>query len=47
MKPIFTVHAGEHLVGSKIEENYPNLRVWVPSKDRGSLLDPFWKVLAV
>jgi len=35
MKPIFTIHAGEYLVGSEIEENYPNLRVWVPSKDTG------------
>ena len=35
MKPIFTVHAGEYLVGSEIEENYPNLRVWIPSKDTG------------
>lgn len=35
MKPIFTVHAGEYLVGSEIEENYPNLRVWLPSKDTG------------
>jgi hypothetical protein len=47
MKPIFTVHAGEHLESSEIEENYPNLRVWVSSKDRGSLLDLFWKFLAV
>lgn len=35
MKPIFTVHAGEYLVGSEIEEKYPDLRVWVPSKDTG------------
>ncbi len=35
MKPIFTVHAGEYLVGSEIEEKYPSLRVWVPSKDSG------------
>lgn len=35
MKPIFTVHAGEYLVGSEIEEQFPDLRVWVPSKDTG------------
>jgi len=35
MRPIFTVHAGEYLVGSAIEETFPNLRVWVPSKDDG------------
>jgi hypothetical protein len=35
MKPIFTVHAGEYLFASRIEEKYPNLRVWIPSKDTG------------
>ena len=35
MKPLFTVHAGEYLVGSYIEENFKNLNVWVPSKDTG------------
>lgn len=35
MRPIFTVHAGEYLVGSAIEEKFPDLRVWVPSKDDG------------
>jgi len=35
MKPIFTIHAGEYLVGSYIEENYKNLNVWLPSKDTG------------
>jgi len=35
MKPIFTIHAGEYLVGSKIEELFPNLRVWVPARDSG------------
>ena len=35
MKPIFTIHAGEYLVGSYIEENYKNLNVWIPSKDTG------------
>jgi len=35
MKPLFTVHAGEYLVGSYIEEHYPKWNVWVPSKDTG------------
>ena len=35
MKPLFTVHAGEYLVGSYIEEHYPKWDVWVPSKDTG------------
>jgi hypothetical protein len=33
MKPIFTVDAGEYLVGEKLERR--GLRVWVPSKDAG------------
>ena len=35
MKPIFTVHAGEYLVGEHIEHTYPRWNVWVPSKDTG------------
>ena len=35
MKSLFTVHAGEYLVGSYIEEHYPKWSVWVPSKDTG------------
>ncbi len=35
MKPLFTVHAGEYLVGSHIEKCYPKWNVWVPSKDTG------------
>jgi hypothetical protein len=35
MRPIFTIHAGEYLVATKIEESFPSLRVWVPSKDSG------------
>jgi hypothetical protein len=35
MKPLFTVHAGEYLVGSHIEHNFKKLHVWVPSKDTG------------
>ena len=35
MKPIFSVHAGEYLVGTHIEENFKHLNVWLPSKDTG------------
>jgi hypothetical protein len=35
MKSLFTVHAGEYLVGSHIEQRYPRWNVWVPSKDTG------------
>lgn len=36
MKPLFTVHAGEYLVGEYIERTYPRWNVWVPSKDTGT-----------
>ncbi len=40
MKPIFTIHAGEYLVGSHIEENLVDkfgnkVNVWIPSRDTG------------
>jgi len=35
MRPIFSVHAGEYLVGTHIEENYKNLNLWIPAKDTG------------
>jgi hypothetical protein len=35
MKPLFTVHGGEYLVGSYIETHHPKWNVWVPSKDTG------------
>ena len=35
MRPIFTIHAGEYLVGTEIEKSYPALRVWIPTKDTG------------
>lgn len=40
MQPLFTIHAGEYLVGSHIEQhlrdpNGDNVNVWVPSKDTG------------
>jgi hypothetical protein len=35
VKPLFTVHAGEFLVGCEIEKKYPRVNVWVPAKDTG------------
>jgi hypothetical protein len=35
MKPIFTVHAGEYLVGEHVESKFRRLNVWVPTKDTG------------
>ncbi len=35
MQPLFTVHAGEWLVGNKIEHDFRSLRLWIPSKDTG------------
>jgi hypothetical protein len=35
MKPLFTIHAGEYLLGSHIEQNFHGLNVWVPSRDTG------------
>jgi len=35
VKPIFTIHAGEYLVGTHIESEFKNLNVWLPTKDTG------------
>ena len=35
MKPMFTVHVGEYLVGEHIGHVYPRWNVWIPSKDTG------------
>ena len=35
MRPIFTIHAGEYLVATRIEESFPELRIWIPSSDTG------------
>src|SRR5690242_6820965 len=35
MKPIFSVHAGEYLTGSHIEEKFRRVNLWVPAKDTG------------
>ena len=36
MHPIFTIHAGEYLVGNELEKRFSNCEVWVPSKDSGT-----------
>jgi hypothetical protein len=35
MRPLFTVHAGELLVGQHIERTFKGRNVWVPTKDLG------------
>ena len=35
MKPLFTIHAGEFVVGDFIEKNFSGARLWVPSRDTG------------
>jgi hypothetical protein len=35
MKTFLTIHAGEFLVGSEIEQRIPKARIWLPSKDTG------------
>lgn len=35
MRPLFTVHAGEFVVGEFIEQSFPTLDVWIPAKDTG------------
>jgi hypothetical protein len=35
MRPLFTVHAGEFLVGQHIESTFKDKNVWVPTKDVG------------
>ena len=35
MRPMFTIHAGEYLVGEYIESHFRNWNVWIPSKDTG------------
>jgi hypothetical protein len=33
MRPIFSIHAGEYLVGNYLEAKYKKIRLWIPSKD--------------
>lgn len=35
MKPLFTIHAGEYIVGEYIERNFRRTNVWIPAKDSG------------
>lgn len=35
MRPLFTIHAGEYVVGEFIENNLGDLNVWIPAKDTG------------
>jgi hypothetical protein len=35
MKPLFTVHAGEYLVGAFLEKTFKRVNVWIPLKDTG------------
>ena len=35
MRPMFTIHAGEFLVGQYIEKKFRDRNVWVPTKDIG------------
>jgi hypothetical protein len=35
MKPLFTIHAGEYLVGAFIKRNLKKLNVWIPLRDSG------------
>jgi hypothetical protein len=35
MKPLFTIHAGEYLVASHIEQHFKRVNVWIPSRDTG------------
>jgi hypothetical protein len=35
MKPLFTIHAGEFIVGSFIERTFKRVNTWVPAKDTG------------
>jgi hypothetical protein len=35
LKPLFTIHAGEFLVASYIEQRFSGYLVWLPSRDSG------------
>ena len=39
MEALFTIHAGEYLVGSHIEKKYPKYHVWIPSKRNKKWVD--------
>jgi hypothetical protein len=35
MRPLFTIHAGEYLAASHIEQHFRSLNIWVPTRDTG------------
>lgn len=35
MRPLFTIHAGEFLVGSHLEQKFKRLNLWIPARDTG------------
>ena len=35
MRPIFTVHAGEFLLGAHLEAVFKGINIWMPTKDTG------------
>jgi hypothetical protein len=35
MRPLFTIHAGEYLVGLQLQKRFRSFNVWVPTKDTG------------
>lgn len=35
MRPLFTIHGGEYLVGTYIQKHFRHLNVWIPSRDSG------------
>lgn len=35
MKTLFSIHVGEVLAGTYIEEHFKNINIWLPSKDTG------------
>ena len=36
MRPLFTIHAGEYVVGNYIERKFRRVNLWVPSRDTGT-----------
>ncbi len=36
MRPLFTIHAGEFVVGDHIERTFRRVNLWVPSRDTGT-----------
>ena len=36
MRPLFTIHAGEFVVGDYIERTFRRVNLWVPSRDTGT-----------